>query len=258
MPATRILLADRDEKARTAISRALSSEGYDVAVAGDGQEAFVLAQKGLPEALVLDPSLPRMDGLSLVRTLRSRPEFALVPAIFMAPPAAVEPRMSGFRIGADDFIPKPFDTRQLAARLKAALGIAEASRKMVQSDEGKDLQFSAVMAGFRGDLDQVGLPSLLTLLELERKTGMLVLILAQERDKARIMIRDGRVLSAHLDTAPEPRNADLIYLLLSRGKGRFDFRPRAVVTSDEINLPTTQLLLEGARQLDETRKREQA
>jgi hypothetical protein len=80
------------------------------------------------------------------------------------------------------------------------------------------------MTAFRGTLDQIGLPSILSLVDMERKTGMLVLILEPGKEKARIQFIDGRVVRAAYDKKDRPKNAELIYELLGRTEGKFEFR----------------------------------
>lgn len=178
----------------------------------------------------------------------------MVPAIFLADRQTVEPRIQGFKIGADDFLPKPLNATDLDQRLEAAKRISTTTENNIRSAGNQSGDFSVMMTGFRGSLEQIGLPSLMTLMEIERKTGQLVIILEDLNDKARLFFYEGRVIRAKLDRADAPRNAALIYQLFGRNKGKFDFRPSGVDAKDEISLPTAMLLLEGARLLDEDRR----
>jgi len=108
----------------------------------------------------------------------------------------------------------------------------------------------SISAGFRGNLEEVPLPSLLGLLEMERKTGLLDLRL--EGGKARLHLRKGRVLRAHRLGAEGPRDAELIYRLIPSSWGTFDFRPAPVAVGDAIRCSTAQLLLEGIRRMNES------
>ncbi len=109
------------------------------------------------------------------------------------------------------------------------------------------------LAGFHGRLDQFGLSSLLRILEMEGKTGILVVIVEPELKKARLHLGEGRVFRAHLDHQEKPRNAELVCDLLRRSGGKFDFRPSDAVLDDEMRCSTTELLLEAARRTDEAR-----
>ena len=258
MRPARVLVADRDPTVHSIVKAGLASGRYEIAGVSDGQEALKKADLWKPDVILLEVALPRIDGVSLIRILRSKPDLALVPAIFLDDRDGLESRISGFKLGADDFMPKPLQSEDLDARIAIALNARDQARNTVQppAPSAEEMEFSGVLAGFRGTLTQIGLPSLLSLMELERKIGVLVLILEPEQEKVRIFIRDGRVLQARYDKRPVPRNAELLYHLFSRTEGKFDFRPRAVMEDDEIRTPTARLLLEGARLLDETRRHE--
>jgi hypothetical protein len=107
------------------------------------------------------------------------------------------------------------------------------------------------LAGFRGRLDEIGLPSLLCILETERRTGMLVLTLEPGRGRAQLHLSEGRIFRAHLEGREEPRNAELVYGLIAGMHGTFDFRPSGAVLGDDIQSSTTRLLIEGARRMSE-------
>lgn len=256
MAIVRILVADPDPSTAQVVTDALAARDCEVASASDGEVALRMAEQSTPDLVIVEPNLPRMDGLTLLRTLRSRPEFALVPALFLADRRSVEDQILGFKIGADDFMPKPLFGDELDLRVALALKVRDRTESSIRPRAPEGSDWSVVMSGFRGGLEQVGVPSLMSLLESEQKTGMLVILLDDQKDKARIYFREGRVIRAHLDKRALPRNEELIYALLSRTRGRFDFRPSAVTGDDEIRSHTARLLLEGARRLDETQRRE--
>lgn len=103
--------------------------------------------------------------------------------------------------------------------------------------------------GFRGNLAEVRLPSVLAILEMERKTG--TLIVDHGRETARLQLRKGRVIRAHKDDAAEPRHAELVYQLIATPRGSFDFHPSKVAIGDDIQCPTSRLIVEGIRRMDQ-------
>jgi hypothetical protein len=107
------------------------------------------------------------------------------------------------------------------------------------------------MSTLRGSLEEVQLATLLSLLDAGRKTGQLVLLLDSRPEKARLHILGGRVVRAESDGGAGPRNAELVYELLGESRGKFDFRAGLINPQDEVGVSTAQLLLEGARRLDE-------
>ena len=250
----KILVADVDVETHRTVEKALAGKGYELAWAVDGEQAMALATRIKPDVLIVDPNLGAMDGLTVVRTIRSKPEYAMIPAIFLADKETVEHRIAGFKIGADDFLTKPLNLDHLDQRLEAAKAKSATTENAIRSAGNQNSDFSVMMTGFRGSLEQIGLPSLMTLMEIERKTGQLVILLEDLGDKARVYFLDGRVIRAKLDRRDVPRNASLIYELFGRTKGKFDFRPCGVDAKDEISLPTAMLLLEGARLMDEANR----
>lgn len=107
------------------------------------------------------------------------------------------------------------------------------------------------VSGFRGKLDEIGFPSLLCILEMERKTGILVLTFEPSLEKASLYFSEGRVFRAHLSGRKEPRNAAVVYSLLACTDGTFDFHPSDVAFDDELQCTTTRLIVEGARRMNE-------
>ena len=106
-------------------------------------------------------------------------------------------------------------------------------------------------SGLRGDLSQVGRRSLLVLIEMERKTGLLQLRCA-DGPVAQILVREGKVVHARLDDREEPVDAECVYYLLTWGAGEFEFVTCVVEGDDRVNVSTTHLLMEGARLMDES------
>jgi two-component system response regulator ChvI len=97
----------------------LRRAGYDTAVHADGQEAWERFQSALPDLVILDILMPRMDGLELCRRLRGRSE--VLPILFLTSKDEELDRVLGLEIGADDYLCKPFSVRELVARVKVLL-----------------------------------------------------------------------------------------------------------------------------------------
>jgi hypothetical protein len=107
-------------------------------------------------------------------------------------------------------------------------------------------------SGIRGSLEHIGLSSLLVMIEIERKSG--ILLLRSGDQTARVFLKKGRILAARFEGRAEPRGAEAIYELLRWTRGRFDFSSLEVEMEDEVGATTTHILLEGARRLDEDRR----
>ena len=256
MGLTRILLVDPDEAMRRVVGVALLPDKFDIAHASLAEEGIEKATSSKPELILLSPDTPKLDLTSFVRSLRTRPATTLIPIIFLAAKEAVMERITGFTLGSDDFVPKPIDSRELEVRVAVSLRLREKMETAFRpkGPVSEDFSSPALLIAFRGQLTQIGLPSLLSLIDMERKTGMLVLILEPEREKVRLYFDNGRVVRAKIDNRESPANAELVYDIMGRTQGKFEFRTVPVDNRDEINLPTALLLLEGARIMDEARR----
>ena len=119
----RVLYAEDDRAIRAALKTALELEGYDVTAVNDGQaaldhlEALGAALEAGPDVIVLDVMMPFVDGLTVCRRLRSRGDH--VPILMVTARTEVSDRVSGLDAGADAYLPKPFDTDELLANLRA-------------------------------------------------------------------------------------------------------------------------------------------
>ena len=244
--APHVLVADDDAWILRMVVTVLEKRGYSVETAVDGEEAMERAQARPPDLLITDVMMPKMDGWALVRTLRSRPELAMMPVIFLTALSSDDDRIRGFRLGADDYVTKPFRFEELDLRVAKTLKRTQA---MVQ-----DTRDQLGGPSLRGDLSQVGLSSLLVLIEMERKTGLLVLRAPDDSITAQILVRDGRVVHARLDQAPEPFDAEAIYYLLTWSAGDFELTSCLIEGPDRIGMSTTALLMEGARLMDEANR----
>jgi two-component system, OmpR family, response regulator MprA len=115
----RILVVDDDRAVRESLRRSLQFNGYQVDLAGDGQQALESVVSQRPDAMVLDVMMPRLDGLEVCRRLRSTGDD--LPILVLTARDAVSDRVSGLDAGADDYLPKPFALEELLARLRALL-----------------------------------------------------------------------------------------------------------------------------------------
>src|SRR3954449_10890243 len=114
-----LLLVDDDAPIRRMLERTLTAEGYDVVAAADGGAALAAVERNVPDAIVLDVSMPGLDGLAVTRRLRAKG--LRVPIRLLPARDAIHERVAGLDAGADDYLVKPFDPDELAARVRALL-----------------------------------------------------------------------------------------------------------------------------------------
>ncbi|MCE6998335.1 SpoIIE family protein phosphatase [Saccharothrix sp. S26] len=117
--AATVLVADDNADMREYLTRLLSGGGYEVHAVTDGVEALEAARARIPDLVVSDVMMPRLDGLSLVAALRTDPRTAAVPVLLLSARAGQEASIEGLRAGADDYLVKPFAAVELLARVRA-------------------------------------------------------------------------------------------------------------------------------------------
>ena len=114
-----ILIAEDERRVRESLDRALGLEGYNVLTASDGARALELHQECSPDLLLLDVSMPNVDGLTVCRTVRSKGDDT--PILMLTARHEVDDRVAGLDAGADDYLVKPFALEELLARVRARL-----------------------------------------------------------------------------------------------------------------------------------------
>ncbi len=115
----RVLVVDDDEAILVSLERGLRLAGFDVRTAGGGAEALAAVRDSSPDAMVLDVSMPDVDGVTVLRSLRADGDD--VPVCVLSARGEVGERVAGLQAGADDYLVKPFDLDELVARLHALL-----------------------------------------------------------------------------------------------------------------------------------------
>ncbi len=129
-----VAIVDDDAAIRTALGRALRMENYDVELFEDGSSALRAVQLRAPDAIVLDLQLPDIDGLEVCRRIRRAGD--ATPILMLTARDAVNDRVEGLDVGADDYLVKPFDLAELLARLRALL-----RRRQVSDGDDVTLRF---------------------------------------------------------------------------------------------------------------------
>jgi CheY-like chemotaxis protein len=179
--------------------------------------------------------LPDLVGADLVRQLAHHPLLVDVPVVMTGDDGSDLARLAAYRIGVREYIPKPFTDEELVIRV----------HRLTVPAAGEST------ASLRGALGDVAVSTLLSLFEFERKSGILMVM--REDDLARLMVRDGCVIRVEGGDPGRPARQRLL-AILDWEEGEFEFAACAVGGEDEIQLPTTPLLLEHARLRDELQR----
>jgi PAS domain S-box-containing protein len=140
-----VLLADDNSDMRLYIKRLLESR-YEVEVVADGIAALAAAQKRVPDLVLTDVMMPNLDGFGLLRELRAHPRTKTVPIILLSARAGEEARIEGLEAGADDYLIKPFNARELLARVSACLEISYIRTDAEKTVREKEERLRAALA----------------------------------------------------------------------------------------------------------------
>lgn len=222
---SRILIVEDDRDLAFGLSDDLQVEGYEVEVVADGESAIKRVRKDHWDLILLDIMLPNKDGFEVCRQLRH--SGIRTPIIMLTARAQEAEKILGLELGADDYITKPFNPRELRARVKAVLRRTEAETLEIYRFGEVEVDFS------RGELRRAGVPVDVTTLELKLLAAFIgsrrrILSRQQLLDAAwgrDIFITD-RAVDAHIvnlrrKIEPEPKKP--CYLVSVRGLGyRFD------------------------------------
>jgi len=136
----RVLIVEDDREVRETVADYLASHGYEVGQAPDGPAMRKALGAAIPDLVLLDVRLPGEDGLALARWLRERHDVAI---IMLTAAGEVIDRVVGLEVGADDYIGKPFDLRELLARIKSVLRRADKSKAKAPSAASRRVAFGS-------------------------------------------------------------------------------------------------------------------
>jgi len=220
----RILIVDDDAMAREILKRILEHAGYEVMTAGSGPEALRKLHEGIPHLVVVDLMMPEMDGFELCRRIKSHLD---VPIVILSAVAAVESKVEGLQMYAEDYIVKPFEKDELVARVQRVLRRYGESAGVEQPEVviDPDLQINFVQHWARVKGQQVTLtPTESKLLFLlVRNAGRVVTnetLLAKAWAGDEEAYEEGlRVHISRLRSKIEPNPGKPVYIQTKRGVG---------------------------------------
>jgi CheY-like chemotaxis protein/Tfp pilus assembly protein PilZ len=227
---TTVVVVEPSPPLRARIQRCLEAAGVTVTAVASATEALdaCVGGQGPPDVIVAAAAMPVMTGVDLAYALSEHQALSEVPLVLVGDDGDLG-RLEAFRAGVRDYVPVPFLDEELAIRVGRVTARASAS-------------------GLRGSLDDIALGTLLSLLEFERKTGILLVL--REHELARVFISGGKILKVET-TSDEGTPKQRLMRLLDWSDGRFEFSPAEIGQRDEVGLSVTQLLLEHARVHDE-------
>jgi CheY-like chemotaxis protein/Tfp pilus assembly protein PilZ len=231
---TQVVVAEPGAELRGRLSLCLSAVGFQVSAFESALEVIAASSGWRPDAVIAAAQMSPMSGVELAHAMAEHKNLMDVPLFLIGEDASDMSRLEAYRAGVSDFIPSPFLDEELIIRV---------SRVVVPQ--------SPSTAALRGDLADVGIGTLLSLFEYERKSG--VLLVLRPGELMRAFLYDGAILKIESgDLALSPRSR--VMRLLDWNEGRFEFTATAVAGNDEVGASTTSLLLEHARLRDERQR----
>ena len=230
----RIVVADAETRILERLSTALGTAGFSVATATNGMEAIGACLSRTPDVVLIERDMPVVDGLHVLQEMGRHSDLASVPVMMMSADATDLIRLQAFQLGAMDFIPKPFTVLEviLRARRWARASLRDTERVVL-----------------RGTLTELGLPSLLTMFEQERKSGQLSL--TRDQVVAWIDFENGKIVRAR-STELDADSRAVMMSVLDWQTGFFELSASvAGIAKAELEGSVTHLLLEHAQLRDE-------
>lgn len=247
----RILIIEQEEWEAALLTRFLSEAGYEVHLAGEARTGFDKVRELQPDCILCSVNLPDIDGFWVARRVRTEPNrVATTPFLFMTEPDDPESRLQGLNVGADLYLTKPLRNDEVVAQVGALIDMANRLRQKRESFSSEGPASSVARAAFSGDVAQISVATVLTLLELERRSGTLK-VRGEAGRVAVLELADGKFAAGALDDKPW-NSTELLREVLRWKKGSFTFRGSQLLASDSRDdQKIGGLLLEAMRLEDE-------
>lgn len=244
MARPQLLLVDADPRNVRVLEASLKSDGFSVTSAADGAEALEKLRLGLPDVMIADTRLPRLNGFELCRELNALPGGEDVPVVLIAPERspdhdqAQDDLVRAAEYGVENCLRRPILVRELVVRVRLLLARRQQAR-IVAAGEHEEVQFS-------GRLQDTSMVDLLLSLDSSRQSGRLRL--AQGGRTATLLFRNGKVVDAEQGRV---QGEEAVYRTLLWSSGLFDFESCEVRQPDVIPTGLQGLLTEGMRRIEE-------
>ena len=240
MAKQKLLLVDADPRSVRVLEVSLKKAGYSVTTAVDGLDALAKIESLTPDLVLTDTRLPKLDGYTLVRKLKERPEWSSIPIVFLTSQKSIEDKIRGLELGVEDYLTKPIFVRELIARVNLLLA------RRTQENIAATKATTSGRTRFTGSTQDMAVIDLLQTFEVSRKSG--VVNLRGGAHEARIYFRDGKVVDADLGRL---RGEEAIYRALIWNEASFEVEFRPIANEDVIGGSTQATLMEGMRRVDE-------
>jgi putative two-component system response regulator len=238
----KVLIADDEVDYLTLMKLKLANQGFDVDATDNGKEALDLIKGDNYDLAILDAVMSDKTGIEVLREMKEDGEVEDVPVIFLSGMDEVESKVEALHLGAEDYLLKPVDMMELAAR----------ARNIIRRDNRrKKKETGFINPGVIGDLKNLSLPDIVQTLHLGLKTALVTL--KNNEEAAKIFFENGRI--KHCEFA-DARGEAAFYALLKWETGDFVIEHGIKTKEQTVMMDEMQMLMEGLRRLDEEKREE--
>ncbi|MGD8238237.1 MAG: response regulator [Armatimonadota bacterium] len=231
----KILVVDDDADIRELLVTQLTALGYEPVTAQDGVEALDVATSEQPDLMIVDVMMPGLDGFQLVETVSAQRFTKAIPCVFLTARDGVPDRVKGLRLGAWDYITKPFSMSELVARVEGILARSQLGDGFLDED-------SAVA----GRLEEVSLPGVIQTIADSRLSG--VLNVQSDDSSADIWFNTGDIVAVE---QAEDSGEDALAQALSWQSGTFKFERQEPPATEPLAASNIELLIKAMKRVDE-------
>jgi CheY-like chemotaxis protein len=238
--AKKILIVDDNPNVLKLLNISLSKAGYEIVEAENGEVAFQVANKEKPDLIISDIMMPQMDGIELCWMIRENSEVPLVPFIFLTSFDDSEMEIRGFRAGADEYLNKPIDRKELLERVEELLSRTEKLKTIDDTTETKK--------AFEGDLKDLSIVELVQMLNLNKKTGILFI---EGPGQGEVYLKNGHLIGAK---TKDKESEQAVYELVTFVDGTFRFEITEENLIQNVTTSTMNVIMEACRIMDESRQ----
>jgi CheY-like chemotaxis protein len=248
----RVLIIEADEWLTTLVSKFLVDAGYTTQVATTARSGYDEALESQPACVLCDVVLPDIDGYWVTRRIRSeKSKLAGTPILLLSQKEDHGARLEGLAFGADVLLTPPFRYEEVIAQVDALIGMAARLRSRRDSVHS-DMPPSNEPAALNGDISQISVPTFLTMLEMERRTG-LVCVQARGRPTITFELVEGNIVGAQ-SGGHDSESLETMRDVVAWKKGKYTFEPKKIESGGRSQRRIGMLLLEAIRLNDEQRR----
>lgn len=241
MAKQKVLIVDADPRSLRVLEVSLRQAGYSVTCAKDGDDAWAKVESFVPDLVICDTRLPKLDGYGLVRKVKGAREHAHVPVLLLTSQKSVEDKIRGLELGVEDYLTKPIFVRELLARV--ALVFARRAHERIAVGEG---DVDGKKTRFVGSIRDMTVVDLIQTLEVSRKSG--AIRLRSPTSSAELWFKDGRLVDAEAGVL---RGEEAVYRALVWPEAEFEVTFGPCRDGRTIEMTTQAVLMEGMRRVDE-------